>query len=165
MKPSRKKRIYVDTSVIGGCLDREFSAESQRLMALVRDGSFTMVISQIVLNELAAAPPRVRAVLESISPEHIEFADLNLDMMALRDAYLAAGVVGPRWKEDALHVAAASVTGVDAIVSWNFKHIVRLDRINGYNDVNESRGFRRLTIITPLEVIHAADDEEDGQKI
>ncbi len=165
MKPSRKKRIYVDTSVIGGCLDREFSAESQRLMALVRDGSFTMVISQIVPNELAAAPPRVRAVLESISPEHIEFADLNLDMMALRDAYLAAGVVGPRWKEDALHVAAASVTGVDAIVSWNFKHIVRLDRINGYNDVNESRGFRRLTIITPLEVIHAADDEEDGQKI
>ncbi len=165
MKPSRKKRIYVDTSVIGGCLDREFSAESQRLMALVRDGSFTMVISQIVLNELAVAPPRVRAVLESISPEHIEFADLNLDMMALRDAYLAAGVVGPRWKEDALHVAAASVTGVDAIVSWNFKHIVRLDRINGYNDVNESRGFRRLTIITPLEVIHAADDEEDGQKI
>lgn len=165
MKPSRKKRIYVDTSVIGGCLDREFSAESHRLMALVRDGSFTMVISQIVLNELAVAPPRVRAVLESISPEHIEFADLNLDMMALRDAYLAAGVVGPRWKEDALHVAAASVTGVDAIVSWNFKHIVRLDRINGYNDVNESRGFRRLTIITPLEVIHAADDEEDGQKI
>ncbi len=165
MKPSRKKRIYVDTSVIGGCLDREFSAESHRLMALVRDGSFTMVISQIVLNELAVAPPRVRAVLESISPEHIEFADLNLDMMALRDAYLAAGVVGPRWKEDALHVAAASVTGVDAIVSWNFKHIVRLDHINGYNDVNESRGFRRLTIITPLEVIHAADDEEDGQKI
>ena len=96
MKPSRKKRIYVDTSVIGGCLDREFSAESQRLMALVRDGSFTMVIRQIVLSELAAAPPRVRAVLESISPEHIEFADLNLDMMALRDAYLAAGVVGPR---------------------------------------------------------------------
>lgn len=64
-----------------------------------------------------------------------------------------------------MHVAAASVTGVDAIVSWNFKHIVRLDHINGYNDVNESRGFRRLTIITPLEVIHAADDEEDGQKI
>jgi hypothetical protein len=96
MKAVAKRRIYVDTSVVGGCLDREFATESQRLMVLVRDGTFTMVISQIVLNELAAAPPRVRAVLESVPPEHIEFAELNLEMMALRDAYLAAGVVGPK---------------------------------------------------------------------
>ena len=46
-----------------------------------------------------------------------------------------------------------------AIVSWNFKHIVRLDRINAYNDVNERRGFRRLTIVTPLEVVHGIDEE------
>ncbi len=76
-----------------------------------------------------------------------------------RDAYLAAGLVRTKW-----HVAAASVTGVDTIVSWNFKHIVRLDRINAYNMVNESRGFRRLTIVTPLEVTRAIY-EEDSQDI
>ena len=87
-----------------------------------------------------------------------------MEVIALRDAYLTAGVVGPRWKEDALYVATASVTWVDAIVSWNFKHIVRLDRINAYNAVNESRGFRRLTIVTPLEVTRAFF-EEDSQDI
>ena len=47
---------------------------------------------------------------------------------------------------------------------WNFKPIVRLDRINAYNMVNESRGFRRLTIVTPLEVTRAIY-EEDSQDI
>ena len=159
MNVADKMRIYVDTSVIGGCLDREFSMESRRLLELVRAGRLVLVISQILLDELTMAPARVRAILESVSPEHIEFVELTLEIMALRDAYLAAGVVGPKWKEDALHVAAASATGVDAIVSWNFKHIVRLDRINAYNDVNERRGFRRLTIVTPLEVVHGIDEE------
>ena len=164
MTQKEKQRIYVDTSVIGGCLDQEFAVESRRLMDLIRKGQLVLVISQIVLDELATAPMRVRAVLESLPPEHIEYAVLSLEVIALRDAYLTAGVVGPRWKEDALHVAAASVTGVDAIVSWNFKHIVRLDRINAYNAVNESRGFRRLTIVTPLEVTRAIY-EEDSQDI
>ena len=92
--------------------------------------------------------------MESLPPEHIEYAVLSLDVIALRDAYLAAGLVRTKW-----HVAAASVTGVDAIVSWNFKHIVRLDRINAYNAVNERRGFRRLTIITPMEVTRAIHEE------
>jgi hypothetical protein len=66
--------------------------------------------------------------------------------------------VGPRWIDDATHVAAASVAGADAIVSWNFKHIVRNDRIGRYNEVNIRHGYRPLMIVTPLEGIHENQD-------
>jgi hypothetical protein len=65
-----------------------------------------------------------------------------------------AGIVEPKWTDDATHVAAASVARADAIVSWNFKHIVRLDKIKAYNRVNLRLGYPELTIVTPTVVTH-----------
>jgi hypothetical protein len=80
-------------------------------------------------------------------------------VLQLRDAYLAAGVVGPKWMDDATHVAAATVAKADAIVSWNFKHILRLDKIKAYNEVNGQMGFAALTILSPKEVVYDNADE------
>jgi hypothetical protein len=74
------------------------------------------------------------------------------EILTLRDAYLAAGIIGPRWANDATHVAAATVARADAIVSWNFAHIVRLDKMKAYNQLNLLNGYGILTIITPKEV-------------
>ena len=74
------------------------------------------------------------------------------EIRGLSAAYIAAGIIGRTSLDDALHVAAATVSRVDAIVSWNFKHIVRLDRIKGYNQVNLSLGYGILTIVSPKEV-------------
>ena len=82
----------------------------------------------------------------------IEHIDLTEEVLALRDAYIEAGIVGPRWTDDAGHVAAATVARADAIVSWNFKHIVRLDKMKAYNQVNLLHGYGILTIITPQEL-------------
>jgi hypothetical protein len=71
----------------------------------------------------------------------------------LRDAYLAAGVVGPASAADAEHIAAATVAEVDIVVSWNFKHIVHFDKIRGFNGVNSLRGYRPLEIYSPVEVV------------
>lgn len=73
-------------------------------------------------------------------------------MQALATAYLKAGVVGERWLDDATHVAAATIARADAIVSWNFRHIVRLDKIKAYNQVNLAKGYGILTILSPVEV-------------
>ena len=74
------------------------------------------------------------------------------EIRGLSVAYIAAGIVRKSSLDDTLHVAAATVSRVDAIVSWNFKHIVRLDRIKGYNQVNLSLGYGILTIVSPKEV-------------
>jgi hypothetical protein len=76
----------------------------------------------------------------------------------LRNAYLQAGVLGERWIDDAAHVAAATVARADAIASWNFRHIVRLDKMKAYNQVNLLSGYGMLIIISPKEV--RFDDEE-----
>ena len=65
---------------------------------------------------------------------------------------MTAGVVTSKSINDATHVAAATVARADAIVSWNFKHIVRLDKMKAYNQINLLNGYGILTIISPKEV-------------
>jgi hypothetical protein len=144
--------VYADSSVLGGCRDIEFEVDSLRLIHWARRRELTLLISEITLRELEAAPPEVKAILGDIPPECLEFVPLTTEILALRDAYVRAGVVGPQWLNDAAHVAAATVVRADAIVSWNFKPIVRLEKIRGYSQVNESVGYGSLAIITPREV-------------
>lgn len=66
------------------------------------------------------------------------------------DAY---GVLPAKMRVDAQHIAIATVGRVDVLVSWNFKHIVNLRRIHGYNSVNLRRGYPMIEIRTPREVL------------
>src|SRR5439155_25807566 len=109
--------------------------------------------------ELEDAPQRVRDVLISLPTTSLEKVEITEEVLALRDAYLAAEILGPRWADDAAHVAAATVARAEAIVSWNFQHIVRLDKMKAYNQVNLLQGYGILTIVTPKEVL----SDEKGQ--
>lgn len=151
-------RIYTDTSVIGGCFDEEFAEHSNRFMDGVRAGRYKLLISDVVARELLAAPPRVQKVLADLHLNQVESITINPAVRDLTEAYLNAGVVGPRWIDDATHVAAAAVARADAIVSWNFKHIVRLDKIKAYNQINDGHGLPMLTILSPIEVSHGDQD-------
>jgi hypothetical protein len=148
----RNYRVYVDTSAIGGCEDEEFAGDSRRLFEAARKGRAVILVSAIVARELVSAPPKVTAVLRELPPGSVEEVPITEEVLDLRDAYVAAGVVGPHRLDDAGHVAAATVARADAIVSWNFRHIVRLDKIRGYNQVNLLHGYGILTILTPKEV-------------
>ncbi len=122
-----------------------------------------LLVSDLVLSELVEAPPAVRAVFDDLPVACREFIPIDGVVTKLRDAYIAAGVVGFDSQRDATHVAAATVAGADAICSWNFKHIVRLDKIKAYNEVNRRLGHGVLTIVTPQEVqVHGPDESEEG---
>jgi predicted nucleic acid-binding protein len=153
-------RIYCDTSVIGGCYDAEFAADSMRLMEAVQRGRLVLLLSDVVLAELADAPAQVQQVLERLPVTAVEKVELTDEVLALRDAYLAAKILGSRWADDAAHVAAATVARADAIVSWNFQHIVRLDKMKAYNQVNLLEGYGILTIVTPKEVLSNDKNEK-----
>ena len=84
---------------------------------------------------------------------------IDASVLYLRDAYLKARILTPRWADDAAHVAAATVARADAIVSWNFRHIVRLDKMKAYNRINVLEGYGILTIVTPKEVVAGAEDD------
>lgn len=151
-------RVYVDTSVFGGCFDPEFEEESRRFFELVRAGRVVAIISPVVVDELGDAPEPVRSILESLPTGSIVPVDLTPDMIELRDAYLEAGILSRRSVDDATHVAAATAVRADAIVSWNFRHIVRLDKMRAYNAVNLMSGYGPLSIVSPRDV--RMDEEE-----
>ena len=150
MKP---RRIYTDTSVIGGCLDEEFEEASLRLFDSFESGRAILVISDLTLLELQNAPPAVRQVIGRIPQAHTELVEFTREASALADKYIRDKVIGPGMLVDAQHIATATIHRVDVLVSWNFKHIVNLPRIHGYNSVNLREGYPLLEIRTPQEVI------------
>jgi hypothetical protein len=142
-------RIYVDTSVVGGVHDPHFSADSKWVFDEAEHGSLILLISDILGGELTTAPEPVRQVIEGLPESALEPVVFDARSKELRDAYLAAKVVGPSRALDAAHVAIATVAGADALLSWDRRHIVGLARAQGYNRVNRSRGYLELTIATP----------------
>ena len=149
-----KRRIYTDTSVIGGCLDEEFRAASQQLFARFAAGDDILVLSELTVKELQQAPGRVRAVLSAVDQQHIEEVAFIAEAFDMAERYISAGVIGASQRVDAQHIATATIYRVDVLVSWNFKHIVNLDRIQGYNSVNLRNGYPLLEIRTPQEVLN-----------
>jgi hypothetical protein len=153
-----KQRIYTDTSVIGGCLDEEFAEASMRLLNTFKIGEAIIVVSDLTLLELQDAPLTVRTVLEEIPLAHRENVELTEEAATLAERYSAAGVVVATKRVDAQHIAPATINRVDVLVSWNFKHIVNLQRIQGYNSVNLRFGYPLLEIRTPQEVVRYEEE-------
>jgi len=146
-------RIYTDTSVIGGCEDDEFRVPSRRLLDAFVRGDLRLVLSELTLRELETAPAAVREVLGAVPDGHVELLRLTAPAAELAQRYLAERVLGPGMLADAEHIAMASVARVDVLVSWNFRHIVNLQRIHGYHDVNRRMGYPAVDIRSPREVL------------
>ena len=151
-------RVYADTSVFGGVYDDEFKQSSLTFFAQVEAGQFVLVTSAVVQDEMVAAPRTVRRFFEEMLG-FAEVADITENALDLRDAYLQAKIVTPKYSDDALHVALATVTGCTLIVSWNFQHIVHFQKIPLYNAVNVLRGYQPIAIFSPWEVIRYEDEE------
>jgi predicted nucleic acid-binding protein len=155
---SRKiKRVYVDTSVVYGAPAKEFSKDTKQFWTAVRNGEIIIIVSDVLKNEVARAPQRVRdhfsAMLESQMEQVLSTTESN--RLALQ--YIAENVVGESSLDDCRHIAMATLARADAIVSWNFGHIV--DRRAGYNDVNEKLGYPRIEIQPPKTFMEACHDE------
>ncbi|WP_420129927.1 PIN domain-containing protein [Longimicrobium sp.] len=152
-------RVYVDTSVIGGCLDDEFREESQKLLDRARAGEVVLVVSEVTEVELATAPVEVRAVLENLPRSAVERVELTEEARTLAGEYIAAGVIPPKMLADARHIGVATVNRVDVLASWNFKHIVNLKRVHGYNSINLREGYPLLEIRSPRELTNDGEQE------
>ena len=147
------RRIYTDTSVIGGCLDEEFRVHSRRLLDGFVRGDFTLVLSELTLRELEPAPLAVRDGLAGIPEGHIEAVRLTPKADELARCYLAEKILPANMLADAQHIAIASIANVDVLVSWNFRHVVNLSRIHAYHGVNARLGYPLLEIRSPREVL------------
>ena len=146
-------RIYIDTSVIGGCFDKEFAPWSNGLVKDIRLGHFQCVVSEIVSAEIEDAPAAVRQKYEEIRAfGGAEELFLSEDVQGLFNGYRKHRILADKLRNDMLHIAFATFAKVDILVSWNFKHIVRFDKIRQFNAVNIEQGYQPIAIHAPREV-------------
>ena len=156
-------RVYLDTSVLGGCFDTEFERWSTGLIEDFRQGRFQPVLSEVTAAEVLPAPELVRSLYAEVLELGAEVLEVSREALALRTSYEARGVLGHRFGNDMLHIALATIADIDVLVSWNFRHIVRLDKIRLFNAINIEQGYKPLTIYSPQEVtIHGRDTTEQG---
>ncbi|MFN4945739.1 MAG: hypothetical protein ACK5WV_01610 [Chryseotalea sp.] len=147
------QKVYIDTSVIGGYFDEEFELYTKLFFEKVKQGEFRVILSDLLITELQGAPENVIKFFKSIPTKQIEFVEQTSDSILLGEEYLKEGVVGKTSRADCRHIALATLINADILVSWNFKHIVNINRIRGYNSVNIKHGHRILEIRTPREIL------------
>ncbi len=147
------KRIYIDTSVIGGIFDEEFKEDTALFFDQLEKKEIVFVISDLFELELLNAPIVVQEVLSKYPENFVERVFLSEEAIQLADFYISEKVVGKSSVEDCRHIAIATINKVDVLVSWNFKHIVNLERIRGYNSVNLKNGYSIIEIRSPKELL------------
>ena len=153
------QRFYFDTSVFGGVFDEEFAELTVTLFEKVKLGGIICVYSDLSESELSKAP---QAVIDffNTTPDKYKFCvEVTPEALTLAKNYIAENVVGQTSFDDCVHIALATINKVDILVSWNFKHIVNVYRIRGYNSVNLRMGYAPLEIRSPKDIV--SNETED----
>jgi predicted nucleic acid-binding protein len=148
-----RQRFYFDTSVFGGIYDAEFEKETTLLFEKVALGQITCVYSNLTESELANAPDRVQDFFQDLKSEHKEVIRVTPEALKLAQTYIHENVIGQTSLDDCIHIAIATSSKVDILVSWNFKHIVNVYRIRGYNSVNLQLGYSTIDIRSRKEIV------------
>ena len=147
------KLVYIDTSVVGGVFDKEFELWTNIFFDRVRNGEFKIAVSELLVEELKPAPEHIRDFIYTLPEDQVLVARYEDDAREQADKYQEEGIVGPTSLTDCRHIATATVNNIRILASWNFKHIVNLNKIQLYNAVNIKEGYIPLEIRTPRELL------------
>jgi len=148
-----KQRIYIDTSVIGGYYDAPLQEATRQLFERIADEEFDVYFSEINDAELMNAPQQVKEVKNLIPSDCFHYIEMTDDVKALALLYIKEKALGEASRNDAYHIALASINRVDYLISWNFKHIVNYNKIKMFNAINMRFGYPLIDICSPLEFL------------
>ncbi len=113
-----------------------------------------MLYSTITQDELENAPQNIKDLPDTINLNYREFLTPTTEEVDLAKKYIDEKVVGKTSYADCLHIALATVHKADYLISWNFKHIVNVQRIQNYNSINLKNGYKFLDIRSPREFVY-----------
>jgi predicted nucleic acid-binding protein len=150
----KRQRVYIDTSVFGGLYDNEFKEFTEPFFERIKNSEFVVIYSDVTENELKFAPTNIKELVNSLPENCTEFVKSDAETLNLAQRYIDEKVVGLTSFTDCLHIALATIHNANILLSWNFKHIVNVLRIIGYNSVNLAEGYKPIDIRSPREFMH-----------
>jgi hypothetical protein len=153
----KKLKIYLDTSVIShldapDVPDKE--ADTKKLWEEIKMGMYDVVISDLTAGEIDGCPEPKRTFMQTMVADiSSEYAERSEEAKLLSALYFEIGGLPPKSKNDAMHIAIATVCECDAILSWNFKHIVNIRAMTAVDAVNLREGYRLIRILSPSMIL------------
>ena len=153
----KRIKYYLDTSIFNFVFaeddrpKRDITLKFFKDLPLIAEGIY---ISDEVVREISRAPEPRKSQLGGLLKETNPYLlEMGIEAEELAERYIKEGIIPERYRGDALHVAVAVINGIDAIVSWNFEHIVKLRTRIMVNGVNRLLGYHEIEICSPEEVI------------
>jgi len=147
--------LYLETSV----WNFYFAEDAPEKKAITKQffdnlAGYDIFISHIVSKEIARASDEKRELLVNLinayKPQELEVTD---EALSLAKKYIGEGALPQKAFYDAVHAAVATVYELDALISWNLRHLASLRRMEKINGVNFKEGYsKKLELITPMEV-------------
>ena len=117
------------------------------------------MLSDLTAQDLEFAREEIRNLVIDIPETNRVDIIVDDEAIKLAEIYITEGALTNKSYNDALHIALATLNNADVLASWNFKHIVNLDRIRLYNSINMRFGYRLIEIRTPREILNLKDNE------
>lgn len=153
----KQTSIYLDTSVLNFFFeerDLEKVNSTKELFREIRQGRFMAYISELVLREVGDAHMiKKKLLLSLISTYQPEILKITSECLELMETYMKNKIFPTKYRDDAIHIAIASVYDMDVVISWNMEHMVKLKTRREVRAVNILEGYKEIEICTPLEVI------------
>jgi hypothetical protein len=151
-----KTRIYLDTSVFGAVCDpgpAECLLATRRVLEGLARKRWEGFISTLVLEEVDRAPEAVRGkITGELRTSELTVLEESAESLLLVRLYMTSGAMPANSEYDARHIALATVNGIHTVVSWNFRHMVNVDRRRQINAINLRENFALLDIVSPWEI-------------
>lgn len=149
--------LYIDTSVLSFYFADDVPKErdiTREFFKEIKKGRLRVFISDVVIEEVKKSPTPKRIQIESLITR-FNLPQLKLDKVAdnLAMEYVKNKVIPSKYEADAMHIAIPVINRLDAIVSWNFRHIVKLKTIIRVNEINKRLGYKEIIICSPTEVL------------
>ncbi len=156
----RKLKVYLETTLFNFYVDESKGFAHESTVALFKEiamGKYEAFTSDFVINELERAKKeKSDKMLKLVAEYGVKVLEPDEDANRLADLYVAEGVIPQKYLTDGLHIAIATVYGLDMIVSLNFNHIVKRKTLKMTGAINILNGYSAIEIYSPMEIV---DDE------
>lgn len=150
--------VYVETSVISYYTARP----SRDIVTAARQtitqewwnearGRYEIYISVLVVEEANAGDP-VAAQRRSDAISGLPILEINDAAVSLAKHLIDGGLIPEPSAEDALHIALATVHGMDFLLTWNFRHINNAEVKARIGSTIEALGYECPIICSPEEL-------------
>jgi predicted nucleic acid-binding protein len=151
--------VYIETSILGYLTARStrnliFAAniEVTKEWWESRRNGFILYVSQVVLDEMLRGDPEIAANRLDIL-NGVPLVELNQTVRSLAIQFLARSNLPPKASDDAVHIAAATVHGLDYLLTWNCKHIANAQIQRKLEEISLDFGYQLPVICTPYELL------------